>query len=131
MEEVSHRDLGSTLDRYQLTEEDVVKQVSDLHLQDIVRSKAIEWECLPVRLGMENPTTVVKDIKDEVQDSPKRRAEFFSRWQKEKGTGASYKSLVNALLRINCKLDAEYVCQLAASKESGTLYSYRGNVSSM
>ena len=64
---------------------------------------------------MENPDTVVVDIEREVDKEEERKARLFSRWKSEKGAGASYKQLVNALLEIECKQDAEYVCELLRS----------------
>ena len=117
-----HSELNSTLERFQLSPEAYNQPISDIHLQMIASSRAIKWKFLPAVLEMANPTVVLSDIGGEGGRPPDQmRADFFGRWQSEKGSDASYKNLVNALLQINCKQDAEYVCELLLSTSSTTL----------
>ena len=37
---------------------------------------------------------------------------FFSKWKEAKGSGATYRALISALLKIKCVEDAEGVCEL-------------------
>ena len=45
--------LSSLMKKYQLKEEDLDKQVTDEHLDDIASSHCTKWRSLPSRLGME------------------------------------------------------------------------------
>ncbi len=108
---VQHNDLSSALQRYHLSEGDVLQQVSNVHLQEISRSYCLKWRFLPAAL-MENPKAVVNDIERGGKPEDEQRADFFSRWQSEKGSEANYMNLINALLVIGCRQDAEYVCGL-------------------
>ena len=124
-------DLSATLQRYELNESEVTKSVSPIHLQQISRSRCRKWRLLPAALGMENDH-IWEDIQREVDDEEGRRNTFFSRWQSEKGSDANYKSLINALLRIGCKQDAEFVCGLMSnvnSKSEGELKASRMKLS--
>ncbi len=59
-----------------------------------------------------------EDVELEVRDEERRRNKFFSGWQSEKGADANYKNLINALLVIGCRRDAEYVCGLLKKIET-------------
>ena len=45
-----------------------------------------------------------------------KRIEFFCEWEKRSGSGATYKALICALLKIYCTEDAESVCKLLQKK---------------
>ena len=84
------------------------EQVSDVHLQDISRSCCSKWRRLPARLEMEE--IVVQDI-DRLQglSEEEKRLNFFKQWKSEKGSEATYKKLIDALVKIKCREDAEKV----------------------
>ena len=86
--------------------------ISDLHLDQIALSRCTYWRFLPTRLGLSN--VVAKDIDREFQKEPEKRRELFEQWKQRKGFEATYRSLVRALLDIDKRLDAEYVCKLAS-----------------
>ncbi len=117
MSSAQRTDLSSTLQRYHLSESDILQPVSNIHLQEISRSHCRKWRSLPVALDMENHL-IWEDIELEVRDEERRRNTFFSRWQSEKGADANYKKLINALLVIGCRQDAEYVCELLKNTET-------------
>ncbi len=117
MSAAQRADLSSTLQRYHLNESDVLQQVSNIHLQEISHSHCHKWRSLPVALDMENHL-IWEDIDLEVRDEERRRNKFFSCWQSEKGADANYKKLINALLVIGCRQDAEYVCGLLKNTET-------------
>ena len=56
------------------------------------------------------------DIDRNSKDESDKRYDFFIVWKEKKGAEATYKALVNALLLVDCKNDAEYLCQKALSK---------------
>lgn len=111
MSDQQHQDLGSTLQRFGLTERDVLKPVSKIHLQEISRAHCRDWRSLPAALMMENDN-ICQDIEREEPHEEARRRNFFSQWKSEKSADANYKKLINAFLEANCKEDAEYVCSL-------------------
>ena len=105
-------ELKSLLEHYQLRESDIRQPVSYKHLQEISLSRCTKWRFLPAALEMENPDNVVSSIEREVEKEEERKAKLFSQWRSEKGSDAKYKELIDALLEIGCKQDAEYVCEL-------------------
>ena len=94
------------------------ERVSDAHLEDIARSCCSGWRSLPSRLEMRK--IVVEDI-DRLQVSEEeKRLEFFKRWKREKGSEATYKKLIDALVEINCREDAEEVQHLIQNPATTT-----------
>ena len=96
--------------KYQLKEEDLDKQVTDEHLDDIASSHCTKWRSLPSRLEMES--IVVNDIDRTLSKEEDRRNAFFYKWRDIKGFAATYRVLINALLGIKCGNDAGCVCEL-------------------
>ena len=94
-----------------LTEEEVSKKITDEHIEVISRSLCSQWKSLPAHLGL--ATIVVDDIdKSNVMDEREKRDKFLRTWKKEKGSEATYKKLIDGLLTIKCREDAEAVCKL-------------------
>lgn len=104
------RPISLLLQQYNLPEEACSQQVSDVHLEMISRSHCKNWKRLPVYLEL--ACTVASDIDRKQVEESEKRIEFFSGWKEQKGSAATYESLINALLTINCRQDAEYVCEL-------------------
>ena len=96
------------LKRYELTEEDLNKPVSDSHVEQISRSSCKHWKSLPGYLGLKPITAEDSDQKH--FDPAEKRHDFFLKWKEIKGSGATYKQLIIALLKIDCREDAEAVC---------------------
>ncbi len=49
-----------------------------------------------------------------------KRQSFFKEWKQRKGSNATYKALVSALLKINHRDDAEYLCRLLQGTSTAT-----------
>lgn len=96
--------------RLKLVDHDLDKMISDLHLDEIARTRCDYWRSLPSRLGL--PDIVAMDIDEDYSEAFDRRRAFFRQWKQIKGSEATYRSLVRALLGIRKKLDAEYVLRL-------------------
>jgi len=113
---MSSDELGVTdlLQQFQLKEEEAILPITDIHIEDICRTQSIPWQSLPFVL-LDNPRTVVSDIKSERKPEVDNRLHFFSEWRKQKGSGASYKELITALLYLTSREHAEYVCHLMKS----------------
>ena len=100
------------LREYQLTEEVFDRQISDPHLEEISRTSSTKWRSLPPHLDIPDTTCTVGDIECDSQNEEERQNNFFFTWKRKKGTRATYRKLVCALLKIGCRGDAEKVCRL-------------------
>ena len=96
--------------KYELPEKEYDKKVSDAHLETISRSSCKHWERLPSHLEMND--IVVSDVRRTQIDEEGKRLEFLRKWREQKGSKATYKQLVLALLKIECRDDAEKVCEI-------------------
>ena len=92
------------------TEEVFDQQISDPHLEEISRTSSTKWRSLPPHLDI--PDTTVSDIECDSQNEEEWQNNFFFTWKRKKGTRATYRKLVHALLKIDCRGDAEKVCKL-------------------
>lgn len=88
--------------------------VSDQHIEGFSRSHGRKWKFLPPYLEME--TIIVHDIycNQRLQSEEERRYEFFSKWKHMKGSRATYRTLINALRKVECEEDAEHIEMLIA-----------------
>lgn len=90
-------------------------QVSDEDLDQLSSSCCEDYRRLPPYLGVE--AIVLSDIiiERELKSETDRRLAFFRKWKKIKGSGANYQALISALLKINCREDADKICVLVKS----------------
>ena len=100
----------SLIKRFELHEEDCNQEVVDTHIEDISRSCSCQWKNLPSYLGMRD--NVPEDIEHEQKSEVEKRLTFFKQWKQMRGSEATYKCLITALLNIDRTKDAEHVCQL-------------------
>ncbi len=103
-------DTDQLLEGYSLTVANCSREVSDCHLDEISRLHSREWKSLPPYLGI--PNIVAEDSSLSAGDPREKRLNFFLKWKQKKGSGATYLRLISALLKIQCKKDAESVCEL-------------------
>lgn len=103
--------------QYELSDGDCNQQVTDDHLELISRSSCKQWKSLPSHLGMD--TIAADDIDKGQKEEREKRHDFFLKWKETKGSQATYKQLITALLKIKCTQDAEGVCEVL--KESVAL----------
>lgn len=120
----SYNSLSTTISEivqhYGLGEEELLQEVTSQHLGDLCRDRPIQWQQLSDIL-LENSKTAVNDIERTGKSEPEKRRDFFKLWQSQKGSSANYEALIRALLRIQCRGDAEYVCkQLLQLREERT-----------
>ena len=104
--------LSLLVERYGLSEEMYHYKISDEHLGDISLSYCSRWRDLPSRLGMKKIVVDDLDKNHTLVDEDMKRSSFFSKWKEAKGSRATYKALISALLQIKCVEDAEGVCEL-------------------
>ena len=98
------------LESYGLTQDDWDLPIGELHLQKIAKDYCAGWVHLLPFLGMKN--IIKNDILRGPGDEVEKRHNFFFKWQEKKGSSATYKKLVSALLEIEAKEDAEAVCEM-------------------
>ena len=97
-------------ERYNLQELGLSQQVSDRHIQKFSSSHGSKWKLMPTYLGL--ATILAEDFDCASKSKEENRHNFFSTWKQVKGSSATYKALITALLEINCREDAESVCRL-------------------
>ena len=98
------------LDQFGLCEEEYKKKVTDRHLLAISRSYFEKWKSLYPYLDMEQID--VTNAEQDGNGEENERQKFLERWKKKKGGDATYMKLISALLEVECKNDAEGVCEL-------------------
>ena len=85
--------------------------ISDIHLNEISHSHCRKWRLLYSHLLLDK--IVVDDVdRMPVTEEEDKRASFFHKWKEIKGSEATYQVLYNALIKIECKSDAEFVRNL-------------------
>ena len=84
--------------------------ISDLHLEEIASFLLVDWRSLPPHLSLEE--IIVRDIERRYPDERGRRRELLQLWRQRYGSAATYRRLIQALLEIQCRQDAEAVCRL-------------------
>lgn len=100
---------SSIITKFGLTEGNCNKEISARLLEDFSRLHGENWRLLTSQLNLKN--IIVKDIERDCVREEEKRIEFFKRWKKFAGCGATYKTLILALLEINERSDAESLCQ--------------------
>ena len=100
----------SLREAYELTEEDCARTIEDIDLESISHSHCKDWRKLPTHLEMSK--IVINDIDKSQGSEEVKRSDFFSRWKDIRGSDATYKQLVIALLEVNCRQDAEDVLKI-------------------
>ena len=103
--------MDSLLEKFQLLSVDCKQKVSECHIEEISSGCCEHWKRLQPYLN--NMTKIlVKDIDAKLVDAKEKRREFFQSWVEQEGSDATYFKLIEALLTIKCKEDAEFVCSL-------------------
>ena len=100
----------SLIVRYQLTLEDVDKQITDIHIEAISRTLCGKWRSLPAHLELDS--IIIEDIDHLQVEEDQKRNKFFTTWKAKKGLEATYRKLISALQKIEYNDDAQRVCEL-------------------
>ncbi len=105
------RTLSSLLGLHGLSEECCDSKVSDVHLEKISRFLSQSIQCLVPYLGIKQ--RIASDI-DELshKGEKEKRHTFLIKWREVKGSEATYRNLIQALLTIESVEDDEEVCKL-------------------
>lgn len=94
--------------RHRLRDRNLNRKITEIHLDQISHSCCAQWKRLPVYLGMKN---IVGANLSAIVEEDKRHL-FLFKWREARGTRATYRRLIKALLKIDCVEDAEIVCKL-------------------
>ena len=99
------------IQQLELSEEDCEKPVSDEHLETISRSCCKQWKSMPPQLEVE--TIEAEDIDKSCKgEEREKRHKFLLKWKGIKGSKATYRQLITALLKMKCGEEAEKVCEV-------------------
>lgn len=105
--------IDSLMEFYGLTKMDYNEAISDKHLVEISESHCSRWEPLNPYLGMKR--IIGDDINCGTGSEAEKRLNFFLKWKRVKGSAATYRTLLSALLAIDCREDAKSVCEMLIS----------------
>lgn len=112
--------LYSLLHRFNLDEGECNKAASKAHIEELCKANCTQWRQLPSPLDVE--TVSVGEIERSTVEESDRRLSFLSQWKQIKGSAATYRQLIMALLGIKCDEDAANVCKLL--KRDATVHRY-------
>lgn len=115
--------LNSLIRQYQLPDVEYDKAPTKTYLDKISNIPFSQWRLLPPPLEIDS--SVVDTIDHDITDERVRRREFFNQWKQSKGSDATYRKLISALLDIGCREEAEKVCRLLWECISTHVYSMR------
>ena len=95
------------------------KKISDIHLEQLSATRCRKWRYLPTHLGLAPIVTYdLEPLEHDRRPESEKRLDFFRGWKETRGSAATYQSLIQALLKIGCREDAEFVYELLQSPES-------------
>ena len=112
---------AALLEQYNLGKEECSKKVTDKHLVTISSSYCKKWRFIYPYLDM--TSTDVTNAEKGGNDEESKGQRFLERWKEKKGCDATYIKLINALLEVECRNDAESVCELLHDKPSPPIVS--------
>ena len=104
--------LPDLLQEMNLMAEDCKQMITDIHISEISSRSCKEWKWLGPHLICNNSDIVVNDIDSKAIEEKEKRLKFLQKWVDQEGSGATYYKLIDALLKIPNKKDAEFVCRL-------------------
>ena len=106
--------LQDLIEKYQLSPHQLDKEVSEEHLRDMSRIIA-DHEIVGPELGLSDAEMVAVDTDARTQQLKKMK--MLKTWKQEFSFKATYRRLIEALLRCHRGGDAQKVCELLASSK--------------
>ena len=91
--------------------DDLDKIITEIHCDKISRNIGLQWRRLPAYVGLESET-LINDIDKLSIGEEDKRGKFLSKWKERKGSDVTYKNLIEALVEMGCRNDAEHVKEL-------------------
>lgn len=107
---------SSLLTKFELSEKDCGIKVSKKDLDRVANNCEFPYERLAPYLDVKQ----VSDIEREGKSEPGRRTALLERWNQMKGSDATYRALITALLDIEHRNDAEKICKWLRTSKSAT-----------
>ena len=89
------------------------QKCSDEHLKSI--SLFLDWRIVAPHLGLSE--TDIQDIDFDKRTEPEKRLKALQKWKMKRGYLATFKNLVQVLLKVDHADDAEQVCRLLQPQE--------------
>ena len=106
--------LNDILNKTKIGVKDIDKECSDEHILDIALILE-KWELVARSVGLNS--TDIETIKHSSTDLELQRMHFLERWKKKFAFNATYRCLVEGLLKCNLTDLAVRVCSLLSSKQ--------------
>jgi hypothetical protein len=96
---------------YDLSEDYCNKEISDVHASGIclLLRRCSKWQLMVPILGMKEDE--VNGTEHTLLNEDERRQNIILKWRKKHGCEATFRALINALIKIECHEDAEEVCK--------------------
>ena len=112
--------MENVLTQYELTEDDCMKKITDKDLDSICNTCSFPYGRMAPHLKVEQ--ACAEDIKQDtnLRSESDRRSSLLKKWKQSKGSEATYKALLSALLGIERREDAEVICKLLKDSKSAT-----------
>ena len=108
-------EISTLLAKFNLSEDDIKRQITDEHIECISHNLCGKWRSLPAHLQLE---PIIVDDVDRLQVAEsEKRLNFFKEWKMKQGCEATYEKLTHALLRTNQRQDAESVLQKCSAEQ--------------
>ena len=104
----SPSELDSLLATHEVARENSNQQISDKDIDKISQSCGFPYGRLSSYLGMKRVSA--QDAKHDGKSEPDRRVSLLEAWKQMKGSDATYKALIAALLEMERRDDAEIIC---------------------
>ena len=98
------------LGQYGLVVDDCTTKISDKDLGSICSKCIFPHDSLAPHLKVEQ--ACAEDIKHDSNLRSERRSSLLKKWKQSNGSSATYEVLIDALLAIEHKEDAEVICKL-------------------
>ena len=104
----SPSELDSLLATHEVARENSNKKISDKDIDKISQSCGFPYGRLSSYLGLKQ--VCAQDAKQDGKSEPDRRAGLLEAWKQMKGSDATYRALIAALLEMERRDDAEIIC---------------------
>ena len=102
------------LDYFHLQPEDIDAKIHEEHINKIAHICINDWKNLYPFLGID--TKDIEAIEAELNKKDMAKS-FFRLWKKRNGRDATYRRLIDALIKIKSREEAECVCEILKSKK--------------
>lgn len=107
---------------YGLSEDSYGRCVSESHMGHLSSSMHSKWRLVAPQLRLKDVVPSIEGTSEARSEEEKAKL-LLILWRRRRGNEATYKSLIEALLKADCRSDAEYVCQMLKKSVGGHSHS--------